>query len=150
MNGLLRMHVGVLKIWLCVFSKLSYLGIGIWVMREYEVKESWVELCTILNKLLSYTYVRPLGMKSGSKLLLEVFKTLDYQTNDHETRLVWYDIEKETTENVVIYGLRNKCFDSIICLNSLVSLAPYVGMDDRKPLKWVSVDEIKKHKQEIK
>ena len=53
-------------------------------------------------------------MKSDSKLLLEVFKTLGYQTNDHETRLVWYDIEKEITENVVIHGLRNKCFDSII------------------------------------
>ena len=127
----------MLKTWLCVFDKLGDLGFGVWVMREYEVKESWVELCTILNKLLSYTYVRPLGftMKSGLKLLLEVFKTLDYQTNDHETRLVWYDIEKETTENVFIHGLRNKCFDSIISLNSLVSLAPYVGMDDRKPLK---------------
>ena len=80
----------------------------------------------------------------------KLLKTLDYQTNDHETRLVWYDIEKETTENVVIHGLRNKCFDSIIRLNSLVSLASYVGMDDRQPLKWVSVDEIKKYKQEIK
>ena len=79
-----------------------------------------------------------------------MFKTLDYQTIDHETRLVWYDIEKETAKNVVIHGFRNKCFDSVICLNSLVSLAPYVGMDDRQPLKWVSVDEIKKHKQEIK
>ena len=72
------MHVGVLKTWLCVFGKLGDLGIGVWVMREYEVKESWVELCTIPNKLLSYTFVRPLGftMKSGSKLLLEVVKNI--------------------------------------------------------------------------
>ncbi|XP_059438841.1 F-box protein CPR1-like [Corylus avellana] len=93
-----RIEVGVLG--LCVYMKATYpnVGIDVWVMREYGVKESWAKLFSVAKaeSVGSYKYLRPLAYsRTGAEVLLE----LDNQ------RLAWYDLRRKRVENVSVGGL---------------------------------------------
>lgn len=104
------MDIGLLGTWLCLTVNHEGVGVVVWVMKEYGVKESWIKHFSISHTDLKYGSLRPLGF---SKRWLEVLLELDGD------RLVWYDIEKKKAEDILLHGLQMRYFEAIIFLRSL-------------------------------
>ncbi|KAJ9172630.1 hypothetical protein P3X46_015845 [Hevea brasiliensis] len=120
-NETFRMHIGLLGTCLCMLAYHSEVGTYVWMMKEYGVRQSWTKLFSIPDNLLHYKSIRPLGFsKKGSEILLEL----------NGKRLVWYDLEKKSVELVRFRGLRNKYFETILCLRSLVRTDANGGMHE--------------------
>ncbi|XAR54781.1 hypothetical protein NMG60_11030078 [Bertholletia excelsa] len=90
--------------------------VDIWVMKEYDVKESWTKLISMVQpaviRSLQYQYVRPIAYsKSGKEVLLE-----------QDTRtLIWYDLNTKRVKNVKIHCVK-ELSQVETCTRSLVSL----------------------------
>ncbi|CAA0826478.1 F-box protein CPR30 [Striga hermonthica] len=86
----------------------------IWVMREYGVRESWSKLLTVCPPAIEpRDFVKPLlYSREGDKVLLSC----------DDKRLVWYDVEKKTTELVSVDGMPF-VFYAEPCVESLVSFS---------------------------
>ncbi|KAH6764529.1 hypothetical protein C2S52_013477 [Perilla frutescens var. hirtella] len=87
--------------------------VSIWVMKEYGVRDSWTKLLTISPPLIERNdFVKPLAYsRDGARVLL----------NCDDKRLVWYDLEKKTVEEIVVEGLPF-VFYAEVCVESLVTL----------------------------
>ncbi|CAK7340339.1 unnamed protein product [Dovyalis caffra] len=120
-DNVTSLDVGVLGGCLCAFAKFEGVGVDVWVMKEYGVKESWSKVFLISSSILCYNSVRPLGYSNeGGMVLLEL---------DRE-RLLWYEIEKKRVVDFVTEGWKLDDFDAILCLNSL-----FVPMHEHPPTK---------------
>lgn len=97
---------------LCVVCTSRH-RVVIWVMKEYGVRESWVKLLTISPPLIERNdIVKPLTYaRDGARVLL----------NCDDKRLVWYDLAKNTVEEIVVEGLPF-VFYAEVCVESLVTL----------------------------
>ncbi|KAG4945978.1 hypothetical protein AAZX31_15G110000 [Glycine max] len=97
---------------LCMTVNFHKTRIDVWVMREYNRRDSWCKVFTLeeSREMRSLKCVRPLGYSSdGNKVLLE---------HDRK-RLFWYDLEKKEVALVKIQGLPN-LNEAMICLGTLV------------------------------
>ncbi|GMN36497.1 hypothetical protein TIFTF001_006060 [Ficus carica] len=136
-NNGVRMTVGVLGGSLCaIFNYLvrdiktnegySSDHVDMWVMKEYGVKESWTKLCTVGQRHVigPLNYVLPIAyLKIGNRVLM----------NHNGERFMWYDLETEMAENVIIFGSPYKSMKIVLCETSLI------GLDRRSG--WKRVDE---------
>ncbi|XP_050235236.1 F-box protein CPR1-like [Mercurialis annua] len=124
----IKMFIGVLETWLCVFVEHYRVGIDVWVMKQYGVQESWTKLFTIPCDVLSSDSCESIAAVCFSKSGLEVLLEVD------NSRLVWYDIERKKAVDIMIQGFESDLFETIICLRSLVPLdASVVGFDEEEP-----------------
>ncbi|KAA8516859.1 hypothetical protein F0562_017323 [Nyssa sinensis] len=103
---------GVLGGCLSIFCNYYSDQVDIWVMKEYGVKESWINLFSVSQPTVirSFEYVKPIAYSNSSEeVLLE---------QDGE-KLLWYNLKNKTVKNVRIRGMPNS-FSIDICLGSLV------------------------------
>ncbi|XP_050368402.1 F-box protein CPR1-like [Argentina anserina] len=111
-----QISVGHLEGWLCIVAKYEGVGVDVWSMKQYGVKESWCKLFTVkqvqgVGRLKS---IRPLiYSKNGRQVLLEL---------NHE-ELVWFDLEGQMVNSVKIRGLPD-FFEATVCAETLVSVDP--------------------------
>lgn len=122
------MNVGVLGGCLSVICSCFRVGLSIWVMKEYGVKESWVKLISIAPDVISYfAYVRPLAYsKDGNAILLE-------RELPDGVKLIWYDLKKKTVKNAKFRGVP-KSFEAMFFVGSLVPLNNNAGIETKKRL----------------
>ncbi|KAK9091945.1 hypothetical protein Syun_026856 [Stephania yunnanensis] len=105
-------------------------GIDIWVMKEYNVKESWIKELTIREYLpsgLSRDRFRPIGLWrngtfiAGTVRLLCVLKCGKFLLEYENQALVCYDPVEAKFEELIIQGLP-EWFQSVTHVGSLLSL----------------------------
>ncbi|OMO95703.1 hypothetical protein COLO4_15715 [Corchorus olitorius] len=136
--------LGLLGGSLCVtsiFRLLDKCRVDVWVMKNYMVKESWMNLFSFLqNGIDPIVRVKPLAFfkndeEDGRVLLVEIM-------ND---RVFWYNYK---TGNKVdqIDGLRN-FMAKHVCLRTLVSLSKYGMVDDGIRKRLIIQDKSKQKKR---
>ncbi|KAA8516860.1 hypothetical protein F0562_017322 [Nyssa sinensis] len=78
-NKKFLMNIGVLGECLCILCNYYLVGVDIWVMKEYGVKESWTKLFSVVQPSVTrsfwYVWPRPIAY---SKSRREVLLALDY------------------------------------------------------------------------
>ncbi|PSS29074.1 F-box protein [Actinidia chinensis var. chinensis] len=118
------LSLGVLEGCLCVLCSYSEVGVDIWAMKEYGIKESWAKLISIKNSISVrfFDELRPIAYsKCGGKLLI--------QHDAH--KFILYDLESKVIEKVEIRGLPEE-FEVMLCSGSLVPLGSGGGASDGK------------------
>lgn len=97
---------------LCLISPFKKHRIEVWIMKEYNVKESWTKLFSIAPPTVEpHTILCPVAFsKNGDEILL----------NLNEEKLVWYDLRRKTTRDVSIQGLPFR-FYADVCVETLIS-----------------------------
>ncbi|PIN07849.1 hypothetical protein CDL12_19582 [Handroanthus impetiginosus] len=96
----------------------------IWVMKEYRVKESWTKLLSISPPAIERDdFVKPLVYsREDDKILL----------NCDDKRLVWYDLNKRTVDEVCVDGMPF-VFYAEACVETLISLDGPVAVKKQGP-----------------
>ncbi|KAL6197844.1 hypothetical protein ACLB2K_027637 [Fragaria x ananassa] len=119
-----QIDVGYLEGWLCIVAKYEDVGVDVWSMKQYGVKESWCKLFTVkqVQGVRRPKSIRPLVYsKNGRQVLLE---------QNHED-LVWFDLESQMVKSVKIRGLPD-LFEATVCAETLVSVDPSKREDKEK------------------
>ncbi|XP_062088510.1 F-box protein CPR1-like [Humulus lupulus] len=105
--------------WLCMVC--IYSGnekadhVDIWAMKEYGVKESWTKLVSVFPSSVTgpFDYATPLVyFKNARQLLLD----------QGGEKFMLYDLKKNTAKSVIKISDITKCFDTFVCVRSLVGL----------------------------
>ncbi|KAL5579724.1 hypothetical protein UlMin_012166 [Ulmus minor] len=110
------MDLGVLDGRLCIVDSFKDMGIDVWVMREYGVKESWTKLVNLPRPERSRVIgvASPLAYsRTGGEVLFE---------QDTE-ELFWFDLINHGVKNVKLRGMP-KSFEAFVFSSSLVSVNP--------------------------
>ncbi|CAA7054415.1 unnamed protein product [Microthlaspi erraticum] len=114
MNGEIdiQMDIGVLDGCLCLMCNYDQKHVDVWVMREYNVRDSWSKAFTVMKpkSVKSFAYMRPLVYsKSRDKVLLEI----------NNTKLVWFDLESKKLSTLRIKDCPSS-YSAEIVVSSLV------------------------------
>ncbi|KAJ4822580.1 hypothetical protein Tsubulata_018839 [Turnera subulata] len=128
-----NLDLGELDGCLCLVCNYRSVGVDVWMMKEYGVKESWTKLFTVHNmkSVGKLVFLRPLVYsKDGEKVLLEV--------NDH--KFVWYDWNKKRTKTVRIRDTP-KAFGAVMYVSSLVPLRDDAEIERQQRMKQQEEDE---------
>ncbi|XP_050228788.1 F-box protein CPR1-like [Mercurialis annua] len=101
------MGVGQLGKWISLCANYGEsMGVSIWAMKEYGVKESWTKLFSISLAKLPSAIIKPLGlMENGNLVLLEL----------NNAPLVWYDRKEKKVRTL----MQNKSGEAMICLTTI-------------------------------
>nr|WRO64616.1 MYB transcription factor protein [Rosa persica] len=111
-----QIDVGYLDGCLCIIAKYEDVGVDVWTIKQYGVKETWCKLFTVKQGqgVRRPKSIRPLVYsKNGRQVLLE---------QNHED-LVWFDLESQMVKKIKIRGLPD-LFEAILCAETLVSVDP--------------------------
>ncbi|OVA20839.1 F-box domain [Macleaya cordata] len=122
LNDDLYITVGALGECLCIVGKSYEVGVEVWVMKDYEVRESWTKLFTIAQHSLLGTFeeLTPIRSFKNGGILLNV---LSRNLNDdfcYNFALVLYDPKLERARTLKISG--GNWSDADTYVESLVSL----------------------------
>lgn len=102
--------------------------IEIWVM-----KESWTKVFSFARSVFgTFDYVIALAYsKSGDKVLVDMFLyDEDEDVDINKWKLYWYDLQNQRAAGqVTIHGVPQGCHHTMICADSLVSLAAFPERD---------------------
>ncbi|XP_030471182.2 F-box protein CPR1-like [Syzygium oleosum] len=120
----LDMDVAVLGGCLCLSINDSHMGVDVWIMKEYGLKESWAKLFSIPQSEVSRSlgFVRPLAFSHNGRQVL---------VRQDSKNLVWYDLETKCVNKVDISGMPSS-FEAEICFTTLVSVDDYGGVTKKK------------------
>ncbi|KAL2936775.1 F-box protein CPR1 [Bienertia sinuspersici] len=118
------LHLGVLDERLCLLTRKvqnNMCDVGMWVMKEYGVKKSWVKLLNISDLNVSRSLkVVPIAYSERYSEIL--FRT------EKELNVFRYDLKKKRTTRLEIPGLSN--FDGVsACIRSIVPLICHGEID---------------------
>ncbi|XP_039169925.1 F-box protein CPR1-like [Eucalyptus grandis] len=120
----LDVDLSVLGGCLCLSINGNHMGVDVWIMKEYGLKDSWIKLFSIPQSEVARTldFVRPLAYaKNGRQVLVR----------QDSKNLILYDLETKGIERVDINGMPNS-FEAEICLRTLVSVDDYGGYTKKK------------------
>uniref|UniRef100_A0A1J3HLB3 F-box protein CPR30 n=1 Tax=Noccaea caerulescens TaxID=107243 RepID=A0A1J3HLB3_NOCCA len=114
MNGEIdiQMDIGVLDGCLCLMCNYDQKHVDVWMMREYNVRDSWSKAFTVMKpkSVKSFAYMRPLVYsKDRGKVLLEI----------NNTKLVWFDVESKKLSTLRIKDCPSS-YSAEIVVSSLV------------------------------
>ena len=123
-NEVLVMFLGTLsgRLYFCCLYDHSR-PVNVWVM-----KESWTEAFSVPRRVGDY--VKPLAYsKSGGKILMDNCEYAEDEDDIDIWELFWYDLQNQraAADQVTIHGVPQGCRDTIVCVDSPVSLAAYAG-----------------------
>lgn len=120
-----EIQVEVLGGCLCLLANYDRVRLDVWVMKEYEVKESWTKLFTVsqVDFVGSIKSVKPLSYsKTGCEVLLL----------QNCKKLIWYDLQSQTMHNAQIDGLPHS-FEAETLVESLISIDAYREIAVKNP-----------------
>ncbi|KAF8030251.1 hypothetical protein BT93_E2639 [Corymbia citriodora subsp. variegata] len=120
----LDMDVAVLGGCLCLSINDNNMGVDVWIMKEYGLKESWNKLFSIPHSEVARPlgFVRPLAYSPNGRQVL---------VRQDSKNLVWYDLDRKDIRRVDVDGMPSS-FEAEICLRSLVSVDDYGGITKKK------------------
>ncbi|XP_062013597.1 F-box protein CPR1-like [Rosa rugosa] len=119
-----QIDVGYLQGCLCIIAKYEDVGVDVWTIKQYGVKETWCKLFTVKQ---AQGFRRPKSIKplvyskNGRQVLLE---------QNHED-LVWFDLESQMVNKIKIRGLPD-LFEAVVCAETLVPVDPSKREDKEK------------------
>ncbi|OVA01216.1 F-box domain [Macleaya cordata] len=114
LNDQLHITFGVLGEYLCILDNCLYMvGVEVWVMKDYGVRESWTKLFTIALQTVvqSFQYLRLIQCFNNGEILLQ----------KDNNALVLYNPKHERTRILKIRGIPKR-FETVTYVGSLVSL----------------------------
>ncbi|PRQ28282.1 putative F-box domain, galactose oxidase, beta-propeller, F-box associated interaction [Rosa chinensis] len=119
-----QIDVGYLEGCLCIIAKYEDMGVDVWTIKQYGVKETWCKLFTVKQAqgVRRPKSIKPLVYsKNRRQVLLE---------QNHED-LVWFDLESQMVNKIKIRGLPD-LFEAIVCAETLVPVDPSKREDKEK------------------
>lgn len=123
-DNTLDMDLSVLGGCLCLSINRNHMGVDVWIMKEYGLRDSWSKLFSIPQPEVARPlgFVRPLAYAENDRRVL---------VRQDSKNLILYDLETKGMERVDINGMPNS-FEAEICLRTLVSVDDYGGYTKKK------------------
>ncbi|XP_030553000.1 F-box protein CPR1-like isoform X1 [Rhodamnia argentea] len=120
----LDMDVAVLGGCLCLSINDNHMGVDVWIMKDYGLKESWAKLFSIPQSEVARPlgFARPLAYSQNGRQVL---------VRQDSKNLVWYHLETKCIKKVNISGMPSS-FEAEICLRTLVSVDDYGGITKKR------------------
>lgn len=120
----LDMDLSVLGGCLCLSINGNHMGVHVWIMKEYGLRDSWTKLFSIPQSEVARPlgFVRPLAYASNGRQVL---------VRQDSKNLILYDLQTKGMERVDINGMPNS-FEAEICLRTLVSVDDYGGYTKKR------------------
>ncbi|OVA09860.1 F-box domain [Macleaya cordata] len=117
--------VGVVGGCLCIFAQSYNVGIEVWVMKDYGVRESWTKLFTIAQQSIlgsrAYKYLSPMQSLKNGEILLKILLRIGEEDDlDLDYDLALYDPKLARFRTLKICG--GEWSDATLYVESLVSL----------------------------